>query len=426
MLPDGKTVLFTLATTGTWVDSQIVTQSLETSERRVLIDGGADARYVPTGHVVYAVGETLLAAPFHLERLELTGGPVPVVEGVARAPAVGVATGAAHASFSDSGSLAFVPVTSFPQRVGSNELVWVDRQGVENLLTQTHAGYLIPRISPDGRRLAVTIMEENRDIWIYETARGTLTRLTFHDGIDTDPVWSPDGQRIAFYSDRRTADGVGAGIFAKAADSSGEAVSLGAQGGYPSSWSVDGRIAFRVDRGMATATNTTTSKDIGVLSLDGDPKEEILLGTSFQELHPSFSPDGRWLAYTSDESGQREVYVRPFPGPGGKWQISTGGGGEPIWARDGTEIFYRNGDKMMAVPVSTDGSFTPGKPVEFFEGHYAVDPFAKDMQNYDVAPDGRFVMIKEGEDGGQDPAPVQIHVVLNWFQELKRLVPPSD
>jgi len=414
MLPDRKTVLFTLSTTGSWDDSQIVAQSLETGERRVLIEGGRDARYVPTGHLVYALGETLLAVPFDLARLEVTSGPVPVVEGVGHG---GGDTWVAHASFSGSGSLVYVPHTSLVSRA-VRQLVWVDREGVEAPLTQTRGSYLVPRVSPDGRRLAVAIMAEDRDIWVYEMARDTMTRLTFAEGTDTDPVWSPDGQRIAFYSSRPTADGTVGGILAKAADGGGEAVLLrGIDGGaYPSSWSADGKvIVFRA--------NGDLGHDIGVLSLDGEPKDEILLGTPFGELHPSLSPDGRWLAYASDESGQREVYVRPFPGPGGKWQVSTGGGAEPIWARNGTEIFYRNADKMMAAPVSADKVFAAGKPIELFEERYAVDPIGNDMHNYDVAPDGqRFVMIKEGE---QESTAVPINHVLNWFEELKRLVPTN-
>jgi len=166
--------------------------------------------------------------------------------------------------------------------------------------------------------------------------------------------------------------------------------------------------------------------DIGVLSLDGEPKLEIL-GTPFQELHPSLSPDGRWLAYTSNESGQREVYVLPFPDVNdGKWQISTGGGGEPIWSRNGIEIFYRNADKMMAVPVSAEAVFTPGKPIELFEGRYAVDPFSNDMHNYDVTADGQaFVMIREFWGNELQSGIDTITLVQNWFEELKRLVPTN-
>jgi eukaryotic-like serine/threonine-protein kinase len=237
-----------------------------------------------------------------------------------------------------------------------------------------------------------------------------MTRFTF-EGVNGSPTWTPDGKRIAFGSTKEGQQN----LFWQLADGSGglERLNIAEHREAPISWSPNGQLLAFVD------IDPTTSRDIWVLRMS-DRKAQPFLRTTFNESGPRFSPDGRWLAYVSDESGRYEVYVQPYPGPGGKWQISTDGGTEPIWNRNGRELFYRSGDKMMAVDIATQPSFIAGKPRMLFEGPYLPAPGT--VPNYDVSPDGqRFLMLKPVEQAGA--APTQINVVLNWSEELKRLVP---
>ena len=413
MLPDGETVLFALGTTTStsWDESQIVTQSLETGERRVLIQGGSDARYVPTGHLVYALGETLLAVPFDLERLTVTGGPVPVVEGVARA---GIFSGAAHASFSDSGSLVYVAGSA----TQATRLVWVDRNGEENPFIDESRGSSYPRLSPDEGRVAYvnTEIDGHQDIYILDVARGTRTRLTVEGESNRWPIWTPDGNRMAFTS---IGDDSLYALYWKPTDGSGPAEKLLEKSErwlFPHSWSPDGRVLSYYE----TETTTDGNKDLWVLPIDGEPQPFVV--TPFREVSPIFSPDGQWIAYVSTESGEQEVYVTPYPGPGPRTPVSSGGGGEPSWSSDGRELFYRNGAQMLAVEIQTQPAFHAGRPVVLFEDPYELDSFGPGNPNYDVAADGeRFLMVKRSEDVESS----RIHVVLNWFEELKRLVPTN-
>jgi Tol biopolymer transport system component len=241
--------------------------------------------------------------------------------------------------------------------------------------------------------------------------RGTLTRLTFAHADDGNALWSPDGTQVAFGSNRYGQFN----LYSKPVDGSGEAIQLTDHQEYTmgSSWSPDGtRLAFQKER-------PEHGSDIWMLPLDGEP--EMFLGTPFDEGRPAFSPDGRWLAYDSDESGRTEVYVLPYPGQGGKVQVSAGGGRGPLWARSGRELFYRNGNKMMAVAVSTEPELSLSKPEVLFERPYRFLSSRWQFIDYDVAPDGEhFVMVQEVAD---DPGPSQLNVVLNWFEELKRLAP---
>jgi len=415
MLPDGKTLLFSLATTPTWDEAQIVTQNLETGERRVHLAGGTDARYVPTGHLVYALGGTLLAVPFDLARMEVTGSRVPVLEGIGRAP--DEFTRAAHVSFSDSGNLVYVPEASLPASVSLRELVWVDREGNASPLTETLGNWETPRFSPDGQRLAVRDMDDTgqQDVWLLERSRGTLQRLTFEDGLR--PLWSPDG-KVIFFSSLRAGQ---YNIFSKASDGSGTAQQLtaGATFRVPASITSDGKsLVFRQGGDAGTP-----DLDIGILDLEGEGEPEVLLQTSFNEHTPKLSPNDQWLAYVSNESGRDEIYVIRFP-TGGKWQISTEGGREPMWSRDSRELFYRNGEKMMVVAIGEGPELSPGRPTLLFEKPYDLKE-GSGASNYDVAPDGTgFVMIRAPESSAEVPGITQqINVVLNWHEELKRRVP---
>ena len=290
-------------------------------------------------------------------------------------------------------------------------MVWVSRNGTEQVLAAPALEYGYLRLSPDGKRIAVEL--ENQ-IWLYDLSRDALTRFTFEGKFNQVPAWTPDGKRIAFYSDKEGPRN----IFWQLADGSGglERLSTSQYTQAPWSWSPDGQLlAFHEN-------NPTTKKDVWVLRLT-DRKTEPFLRTSFNEGGPTFSPDGRWIAYVSDESGRREVYVRPYPGPGGKRQISTEGGNEPAWNHNGRELFYRNGNKMMAVDVATQPTFSVGKSKMLFEGQYFEIAPGLTGTAYDVSSDGqRFLMVKETE---RATSTSQINVVMNWFEELKRRAPPD-
>jgi eukaryotic-like serine/threonine-protein kinase len=404
-LPDGKAVLFTGApTNASWTNSQVAVQSVATGERRNLIKGATYPRYAASGHLVYAQVATLMAVPFDPQRLQVTGTAAPVVEGVLQSRT----SGAAQYSLSATGSLVYIPGGV---QVDQRRLLWVSRNGAEQPVAAPARAYVFPRLSPDGRRLGVGITEQEAQVWLYDLSRETLTRFTFEGTTNANSVWTPDGKRIAFQSNKEGAPN----LFWQLADGSGglERLITSEYNNFPMSWSPDGQLLAFVE------VNPTTGYDIWVLRL-GDRKAQPFLRTPFNESAPRFSPDGRWLAYISNESGRWEVYVQPYPGPGGKWQISTEGGTEPVWNRNGRELFYRSGEKMMALDIATQPSFAAGKPRVLFEGRY--NPAPGTGANYDVSPDGqRFLMIKPRESA--EAAPTQINVVLNWFEELKRRVP---
>ena len=402
VLPNGKGVLFT-AWSGSDEGSRLAVVSLETREVTYLLPGGSHPRYSPTGHIVYGVGGTLRAVGFDAERLELTSSnPVPVVENVNTK-----AGGAANFGVANNGSLVYVTgegATSSPQRT----LVWVDRARQTEPVGAEPGAYRIARISPDGTRVAVdTSGEENDDVWIYHLARNTLTRLTFDAAVDDAPLWTPDGSRVVFQSARE-----GGGLFWKAADGTGEVERLLEQSDSPQphSWSADGRLVFDLASG-----------EIGVVAVEGDRTMELVLDTEFLERQPAISPDGRWMAYFSNESGQNEVYVRPFPNvDDGKWQVSGSGGREPVWSPDGRELFFVDGPDFLVAQVETEPTFSSTTPeVVFARGDFTLTQ----AREHDISPDGeQFLFIQESgvqavrEVGG-------LILVQNWFTELERLVP---
>jgi serine/threonine-protein kinase len=402
VLPGGKAVAFVAGPNV--ASGRIVVRTIQSGTQKEFGQGSTYPRYIPTGHLIYAQGTTLMAVPFDPERSETKGAAVPVIEGVAVS-----STGAAQYSVSSTGTLLYV---SGGTTVVQRKLVWVNRNGKEEVLAAPAQAYGNPRLSPDGRRVAV---ETESQIWIYDLARDTLTRFTFEGSNNQSPVWTPDGKRISFYSNK---DGP-ANIWWQLADGSGGLERLGTSQypQIPRSWSPDGQfLAYHEN-------NPTTKKDIWVLR-QSDHKAEPFLRTPFNEGGPAFSPDGHWLAYISDESGRQEIFVQPYPGPGGKWQISTEGGNEPAWSRNGRELFFRSGSKMMAVDVTTQPTFSAGKPKMLFEGQYfAVTPGLTGTA-FDVSPDGqRFLMVKETE---KATSSTQINVVLNWSEELKRRVPVGN
>jgi serine/threonine-protein kinase len=391
----------------------LAVQPIGTGERRNLIQGqtGTMPRYVSSGHLIFAQGGNLMAVPFDPKRLETSGPAVPVVQGVLQSVAV---LGAAQYSVSATGSLVYVLGGLAGARAN---LVWVSRNGAEGPLTTTAGVYDQPRLSPDGRRIAVDITDKEgtQQVGLYDLTRDTLARFTFEGSFNQYPSWTPDGKRIAFTSNKEGS----LRIFWQPADGSGglERLTNGTSVEVPFSWSPDGQLlAF-----IGVVPNA--GPEILLLRVSDRKTERFLETPSFEDA-PQFSPDGRWLAYTSDESGRMEIFVKPYPGPGGKWQISTDGGTEPLWNHNGRELFYRNGDRMMAVDISTQPGFAAGKPRQLFERHYLANPIGNARPNYDISADGqRFLMVKPVDQ--EEAARTQINVVLNWTEELKRLVPPE-
>jgi eukaryotic-like serine/threonine-protein kinase len=405
LLPGGNAVLFALAASPVDVNPRIVVESLSSGKRRDLIAGGRAPHYAASGHLIYAQGNNLMAAPFDLQQLQVTGAAVPVVDGTFQSGY----NGSVQYALSNTGSLAYIAGGS----LGGERLVWVSRDGREEALSAPPRPYVYPRLSPDGHRLAISIAGEDTQLWFYDFARGTLSRASLEGTRNTNPAWTPDGKRVAFISNKEGP----LNIFWQAADGSGapERLTNDEYTSPPRSFSPDGQLLSFI------RVNPTTGYDIWVLRLS-DRKAEPFLRTQFNETAPAFSPDGHWLAYASDESGRFEIYVQPYPGPGGKYQISTDGGTEPIWNPLGKELFYRSGEKMMAAEIAMQPSFSAGKPRMLFQGPYL--PSAITYPYYDVSSDGqRFLMIKLEE---QTSAPLtQIVVVQNWFEELKQKVPAA-
>jgi Tol biopolymer transport system component len=396
-LADGRTLLFTIWTGGSWSNARIAALDLATGKSRIVLEGGSDARYAPTGHLLYTRGGSLLAAPFDPKKAEVTGPAVTMLPGVLSS----LANGEGNYSVSANGTLVYAPGGTFASQ---NELVWVDRGGGVQPIPAPPKPYAGPQLSPDGRRVTFTIETSNFDVWILDLLRGTLSRLSFGED-DSDPRWSPDGRHVVFASTR----GGTQNLFRRAADASGpeERLTTSPHQQWPATFTPDGRTLLFVQ------FERPTLMDIWALALEGDRKATPILRGPFREGFPSLSPDGRWLAYTSDESGEPQVYVQPFPGPGGRTQISVDGGFRPVWARDGRTLFYRKGDKFWSVAVQTSPSFTASRPVLLFEGEFG--------EAYDIAPDGqRFLTTRRKE---EPTSGRQINVFLGWFDELKRRVP---
>jgi serine/threonine protein kinase len=399
-LPGSNAVLFT-ADNGT--SPQIAVLSLDTGKWRNLI-GGNDPTYSPSGHLLFTQAGALMAVPFDLQRLEITGDPVPVVDGLLVHGSSNSVSPSTDYSLSSNGTLVYVPGSS---RNAPVHLEWVTRDGAESPLPAAPHVYVLPKISPDGKRIAIGITEKDAQLYIYDIARDTLNRFTFQGSNNLVPLWTPDGKRIAYISNSSGPRN----IFWQLADGSGgfEHLNTSPNLSIPGSWSPDGKVlAYGI-------IAPHTGYDLWTLT-PSDHKTQIFLQTKFNEMAPQFSPDGRWLAYTSDESGRFEIYVVPYPGPGGKWQISSDGGREPLWNRNGRELFFRNGNKMMSAPIDTQQGFSAGTPKMLFQGQYVT--LANSTPNYDVTADGqKFLMLKS------TVQPTQINVVVSWFKELNQKVP---
>ncbi len=403
ILPGAKVVLFRDRLEG---QLYVRVLSLDTGQQSTLMEGARKARYMPTGHLIYQQGNSLLAAPFDLDALELQGTGVPVVDDV------WLALGSTpRFEISSSGSLAYVPGSEVDQ---ADALVWVDRHGVEEPFLETQMELSNPRLSPDGKRLAVVARrgQERPYIRTCEIERCALSPLTSKARVA--PVWSPDGSRLFFTAFQ--AEGVN--IWWISSDGTGEPERVLERDyfQFPTSLSSNGKVLVFEDWGERG------DRDIFTLRLDGKAKPEPFHVTQSNERHPVFSPDGNWIVFTSNRSGRDEIYVKRYPAEGGLLAISTDGGQRPFWAPHSGEIFYREGDKMMAASVETEPNLRAGKPRSLFEGlsRLGLEQAQGRGRDYDPTPDGqRFLIVKKGEES----LSTQINVVRNWAEELKRLVP---
>ena len=410
VLPLGRGVLFTIAT-ASQADSSVAVLDLKTGQRKTLIRGGGDAQYVETGHLIFAAAGALRAVRFDPVRLEVLGDPVTVVDHVMMKP-----TGGANYAVSRAGRLVYIGA-GLSELATPRALLWVDRKGHEEPTGAPLRAYGTPRLSPDGTRVAAEVYDQNTNIWIWDFAQETLRRLTFESGGAGMSVWTPDGRQIIFESGRTGMPGV----YKQAADGSGtvDRLSTSATPQWPTSIAPDGQWVAGFDL-MAGAVPT----NIVFLPLTRPPGSDPVRDLKFNGSFSDFSPNGRYLAYQSNESGRDEIYVRPFPRvDNGRWQVSTAGGTRPVWARNGRELFYLDASNVLiAVPVGTTGpTMSLGTPVKVFDTKYA-EP--NPSRHFDVSADGqRFLMLKASSASDHPATPASMVVVEQWFEELRQRVP---
>jgi Tol biopolymer transport system component len=422
VLPGSDAVLFTITRNRfpRWDETQIAVYSRRTGTTRLLVAGGADARYASSGHLVYVREGLLLAVPFARQRLEVSGGPVGIIADVMQAAyfrGTPSDTGAGQFAISENGTLVYMPGGTAPPLERS--VVRVDRSGRSVTLPLAPRPFATLRLSPDGERVALNTFGRERDVWLYSMRRGTVSRLTA-DGRKGAPVWTPDGEHLTYGGGTSAADA----LHSIRADGAGspEQVVREAQDLVPATWTPDARqliyytvppLSIRVHDSAAQGPPATIPAGTGSAMIGG----------------ADLSPDGRWIAYHSDESGRPQVYVQAYPGGAPRHQISPDGGTSPVWRRDGRELFYIREDPaaprgqstevtMMVVQTSTKPAFTFGAPRELFTGRYAVN---RPARAYDVTADGRHFLLLESRERPSDRI-THINVVQNWFEELRRLV----
>ena len=402
MLPGGA-VLFTVFRGGS--RASIAVQPADAADHRILIDGSSP-RYVPTGHVIFGRDDTLWMVPFDVSDLEVTGPASPVLEGVFSTPR--------RAEYSiGGGTLVYAP-----RGVGGSSLVWLDRDGREQATGVPPGSYQIARLSPDGSQVSLLLMgEDDFDVWISEVERNTLSRFTTDPAVDVSGVWTPDGATVIFVSTREG----GYGLFSRPADGVGavqplvtveEAVAMGLWGRPVDS-----------QRVLVSYLVPSSGWDVGLLSLDGTPSIQPVLDSEANERLGTLSPDGRWIAYQSDESGDEEVYVQRFPEGSERQRLSATGGVKPLWSPAGDALFYVRRNAVMTVPLEIASTLTAGRPLTLFETAENLEEYAVGIQ--DLSPDGqRFLAIMTSTSTqGEDAPRAQIILVQNWFEELTRLVP---
>ncbi|MBK5293529.1 MAG: protein kinase [Acidobacteriia bacterium] len=391
LLPGGKAILFTILRLGE--QTRVAVLQRKTGAVKILIEGAQQAHYLNSGHLVYYRGGKLERVAFDPEKLSVSGAPVPVAGGVSFSP---VYSSAAFAA-SPTGVLVYRPGSGAP---AVTELTWADRAGQRLPLAKLAHPFNQIRLSPNGRTLILANRAMESNLWSYDLERGTLSRVTFEPGEDETPVWSPDGRQIAWATHRKGPPQV----VVRNVDGTGGEQTLwsGTAHTHVDSWSPDGKFL------ALSMMEQGGTFEVMMVSLQGDRKPQPFLNGPYMEMQGVFSPDGRWIAYSSNESGQNEVYVSAWPGPGGKLQISAQGGLQPLWARGGRELCYRSGTKVMAVPIENGAVLRAGTPTPLFDGNYETE--------FAVASDGqRFVMIPQPEAADAS----EMLVTVNWLSELR-------
>jgi serine/threonine-protein kinase len=412
-LPNGKAILFTVMRRPWDIRPSVALLKLDTREWGILLPDAADAKYVPTGHLVFMREGTLMGVRFDEARLKVIGQPIALMQNVIQS-AYGDAplynSNRGLFSISDTGSLIYAAGGVLPDM--QNSLMWVDQKGAEKPVTDLKFPFTAPRLSPDGQRIAyVALLGQESRVWVYDLSRDTNSPLT-GGGLAFFPIWNLDGKRIVFGWGKSLVPN----LFSQPYDGSSpmERLTTSEHEQYPSSWSPDGNTVA-----VAEINHENGQEDISVLDVRSG-RLTPFLNSPFNETYPDFSPDGRLIAYTSDESGREEVYVRDFPGPGMKQQVSNQGGAQPLWARKGRQIFYLRGDQVWAVDVRTEGGSATSKPRLLFEkpGYDVGGP----VRVYDLSQDGQRFLMVNVEQRKSTPITEMI-LIQNWFEELKRLVP---
>jgi serine/threonine-protein kinase len=394
----GRNALLFTIWKGSITDSEIALLDLQSKKQRILLTGASHARYVPTGHLIYTIADTLRAQPFDLDTLTVHGAPVPVLPN-----ALTKLSGATNVATAEDGSVVYFTGS---MTEGRRSFHWLAPSGTATPLRVVNGPYLHPRLSPDGKRFVYTKQDEDYDLWMYDVKRGIPERLTDTPGADRDAAWSRDGTRIAFYSAGAAG---GSGIFVIAADGTGTPKRLTTGEHRPISWSGNDQVVFVIVNGEG-GTN-----DIAAVSVGGSHQIASLIATNANETLSEVSPDGQWLAYQSNEAGANAIYVRPYAG-GRRRRISVDGGDQPFWATDGGTLYFRLGDQLMAVRNTLKPVDSWSEPERVFDLAIAQTDVPR---NIDVGPDGNFLIVKEE---GAPNAAREIVYVQNWFAELRRLV----
>ena len=368
----------------------------------MLVEDAVFGRFVATGHLLFVREGVILAAPFDPRKLELIGSPVPVAEDAFVAPF----EGNSQFAVSDTGTLVHAPASLLqPPR----EVVWVDRQGREEILLEADRRYSTPSLSPDGRSVAITVEDDNPDIWVYQLDRKVLNRLTFSPRSEHTPIWFPDGRRIAFLL---AAPPFHLSVVPVDGSSEPSAVLERSIDSYADAMSPDGR--WMVVRELSSEDDY----NLGLLEVGEGQAVRPIRNTQFLERFATISPDGRYMAYESDESGRGEIYIQSFPEPGSRTQVTRDGGGAPLWAAN-SELFYWKGDRLLTVPIGTTPVLTIGEPEGLFTSKRHTTNTSRE---YDVTADGRRILIAKIPEASQ---PREVQIVLNWFSELERLAGPG-